>query len=397
MSQHAVLSPSSAHRWAYCPASVLHAKKEQEESIYAAEGTAAHALSELCFTEGRDAAAYIGQAMANGVTVDEEMADFIQQYVDYVRSLPGIVRFDAEVKLNLEVITGERGAQGTADIVALSVGDTLHVIDLKYGRGHRVEAEHNLQLLLYALAALDHIRPVLEPKSVHLAIHQPRNGGVSEWQPTLEELDSYRAWLTERAARALHIFKDPSTAQPSDYSPGEDTCRWCPARRSCNARNSAVESAIGVEFENLDVPILVPSDTDQFEKIAASLDFIEQFCEDMRKELKERVLSGKTVKGFKVVRGREGNRTWDTDAVIEYIKDSGIKDVMYKEELVSPAVAEKLAKKGGPLATHWKDLSSLVFRSAAALTVARDTDKRPAVEIDEVEFDNLNPIEEQSE
>ena len=45
--QHALLSPSSSERWLHCPKSVrLSEQFEDTTSVYASEGTEAHALCE---------------------------------------------------------------------------------------------------------------------------------------------------------------------------------------------------------------------------------------------------------------------------------------------------------------------------------------------------------------
>ena len=45
--KHALLGASKAHRWMTCPGSIsLESTFPEQESFYAAEGTAAHALAE---------------------------------------------------------------------------------------------------------------------------------------------------------------------------------------------------------------------------------------------------------------------------------------------------------------------------------------------------------------
>ncbi|MRT52349.1 DUF2800 domain-containing protein, partial [Xylella fastidiosa subsp. multiplex] len=61
MSQHAMLSPSSAHRWLHCPASVpLTRTCKDESSPFADEGTVAHTVAADVLRTGSDASAYVG-------------------------------------------------------------------------------------------------------------------------------------------------------------------------------------------------------------------------------------------------------------------------------------------------------------------------------------------------
>lgn len=56
MSKHALLSPSSAHRWCSCPGSVALTKDlPNVSSPYAEEGTRAHRLAELALAYWREA------------------------------------------------------------------------------------------------------------------------------------------------------------------------------------------------------------------------------------------------------------------------------------------------------------------------------------------------------
>lgn len=205
MSAHATLSPSSASRWLHCPGSVaLHAQVEDTGSTFAAEGTAAHFLAEKCLTQGANAESFIdmvivvhdygtdfevsliGVGVCNPIrfTVGDEMAGNVQQYVDYVRSIPGELM--VEQRLSISHLTGEENSFGTSDAVVLA-GDEIVIIDLKYGRGVKVDAERNEQLAIYALAALREFEFLGEFKRARLVIHQPRLGHVSEWSLPIGE------------------------------------------------------------------------------------------------------------------------------------------------------------------------------------------------------------------
>jgi hypothetical protein len=81
--KHAILGASKAHRWMTCPASIqLEATIPDEESFYAAEGTAAHALAEECLLKQKPPEHFIGVEF-EGFVVDEVMASHVATYVDF--------------------------------------------------------------------------------------------------------------------------------------------------------------------------------------------------------------------------------------------------------------------------------------------------------------------------
>ena len=140
MSQHAIASPSGASGWMKC-----HSwRADSSSSKFSREGTAAHELAQRALDSGNDARAYIGSLfVADGehVEVTPEMAADVQPYIDYVRDLVKTSggTLLVEQRLSIEHLTTEVGAVGTADAVILA-GDELIVVDLKFGRGVRVDA-----------------------------------------------------------------------------------------------------------------------------------------------------------------------------------------------------------------------------------------------------------------
>ena len=62
-------------------------------------------------------------------------------------------------------------------IVADSV---LTVIDFKYGKGVAVSADHNSQMMLYALGALELFDALYDIAEIRMVIFQPRIQNLSE-------------------------------------------------------------------------------------------------------------------------------------------------------------------------------------------------------------------------
>ena len=155
---HAKLSPSSAHRWATCPGSVaLNRFVPRKPSGEAAKlGTFLHAVAEYTLRRklvdrSFEVANILGCTDGEYV-LDNDGATKVYTYSEFVYSLVDLGgKVAIEVALDLEPITGERNARGTADCV-VKLDNKFYVIDLKTGR-IPVEAEGNMQLNMYALAA----------------------------------------------------------------------------------------------------------------------------------------------------------------------------------------------------------------------------------------------------
>src|SRR5436190_2339583 len=185
---HAKLGPSSYDRWSTCEGSVWMSDGQPNNvSRYAAEGTVAHEIADMVLSEQiADASEGVGQSFeSDGFTfvVDEEMAGYVEEYVEEVRSrvTDGAILFP-EQQVRIGHLTGVTGAEGVADAIIGNDKRTT-VIDLKYGKGVRVNAEDNGQGRLYALGALHKFRQIFDTiEEVEIVIVQPRieNGITSE-------------------------------------------------------------------------------------------------------------------------------------------------------------------------------------------------------------------------
>ena len=236
---HATLSASSSHRWLMCPPSVkLSEQFEDKPSVYAEEGTFPHELSEMKlhrylgdmtpeaietqYAEHRDNDFYSDEAES----VTDEYVDFCIETIEAVRaSCPDPLIL---VEHRLDFSEYVPGGFGTGDLVIVADG-ALEVIDFKGGRGVRVEADHNSQLMLYGLGALLEFEALYDIRSVRMSIVQPRLNNISTFETTAEELVLW----AERDVKPKALL---AASGQGEFCAGE-WCRFCKARHTCRKRS----------------------------------------------------------------------------------------------------------------------------------------------------------------
>ena len=366
MEEHSPLGASGSNCWLNCAVSYWAQKDiPDKSSAFAFEGTCAHELSEICLANKIAARRRIGLPLHinKDFIVTSEMADYAQTYIDYVRSVGGVQEYEQKVSYSDWVPDGF----GTADVIA-TVDDILYVIDLKYGKGVKVFAEHNPQGMLYALGAL-HERAVFQDfKEVVIVIHQPRLNHLSEWSITPKELYEWAEWVKERAAMCL----EPDAPR----NPGEKQCQWCRAKPTCPELQTKTEHALMVQFEDMSVktPPTPQELTEQdLQFIMHNKSLIESWLKSVETHVKGLIESGHGFPGWKMVAGRS-NRKWADDGDAAKTLTTLLGEDAYVKKLLTAPAAEKALGKDGK-----KQIQSMIVKPEGKPVLVPEEDKRPAL------------------
>lgn len=413
---HAKRSPSGAKKRKLCAGSVvLEAGRQDRPSRYAAEGTVAHSVMELCLEpctrgehEALDAEGFIGRVFsADGFEfeVDSEMADKVNEFVAHVLMHVDPAAGDillVEQQVPIGQITGEEDATGTADVVGITEGGTkLVVLDLKYGRGVRVCASNadgpNEQLCYYGLGALEEQSLFHDIQFVTLGIGQPRLDHFDTVELTVEELREQERRLRGIERRCDSAEADAKAVFFADryLSPGEEQCKFCKAKAICPALRGEVLDLVGTgqavaeDFSDLevaskdDVAFVAEMHDDKggwLGNLMAKLPLVESWISAVRAEAEAELFAGRPVAGFKLVQGKQGNRAWkDTVEATAVLKAARLKvDQMFDQKLKSPTAMEKVLKDKPKV---WAKLADHITRSPGQPSVAPESDKRPALDL----------------
>lgn len=380
--------------------------------------------------EGKGPMVIAADEQPGDVLVTDDFVSQVSKYVNYcapIMAAAEVVEIESRVSLTRILHPGfelngvKLETFGTADFVALLRNPdgtyTLIVGDLKTGR-HKVTAAENKQMMLYALGLLRKYRLSYDISAVKLFIFQPYAGGADEWDPTPTALEHFAKFASKQALKALDAYqRGKKGLTPADFRPSNDACQWCRFSEQCNAKRKVVaedladakpsaEDALkaiaalcnGADaadtWDHLsphDILALIPdfgSDelgqdpatmtSEQLKTAWDKLPLMRQHIADIEKAMYTHLMAGKPMDGLKLVEGRPGNRAWsDVRSVEQFIEmHGGVKEIMYKQSLLSPTEAEKALK--GDWSDLYAELQPLITRKPGQPSIAAADDKRPA-------------------
>lgn len=372
MTEHALLSASGSAKWLNCPGSIkaesIYPPRETNE--YALEGTLAHEIADLCLFNDLNADYYIGKEFNKGeklVEIDKYMADYVQEYLNYVRShmvIGSSLFCEQRVDFSNVVPNGF----GTLDSAVMIPNEKMcHIFDLKYGQGVSVDAFENTQGMLYAIGLLntfDLLGYEVDKFVIHIV--QPRKDNISYWDIDAMELRKFSEYVAERAKLAL--------SDNAPRTPGEKQCQWCEAKGDCKALAKFTEDTIGCMFEDMTNGIdIEPLSKEEKKNILLAKSVIESFLKKVEADAFESLERGEDFPEHKLVYGRVNRKFVDN---VEEIFEEELGEKAYKKALIGIGDAEKLLGK--------RRVEELTYKPEPPLTLAHISDKRAAVSIDKI-------------
>lgn len=410
--RHALLSASSSKQWLNCPPSArLQEQFPNESSVYAAEGTFAH---EVCEYKVRK---YLKERVKRPQSEEyytEEIDQITDVYAEFVISIIEEMKRNGCEPL---VMVEERvdythiapSGFGTADMLIVGKDENgngvLHIADFKTGQGVFVEADHNSQMMLYALGGLAAYGYIYDIKTVRMSIIQPRLDNISTFECTREELEN---WGESIRKIAILAYEGKGEQRAGDW------CRFCRAKPVCKACKDEALSLCREEFLDLDKGAFnegafsdesVPSDgirvspadnsencesctvpvfkqpglvpLTELAQILPTLNRISSWIESVFAFVSsEAINNGVTIPGYKVVEGRSKRVFTDTKAVVDTAVANGYTD-LYKQQLISLTEFEKMMGK-----KKFKELlGAYVTKPQGKLTLVPEDDPREAVDL----------------
>lgn len=413
MAAHSRFGGSTASRWLSCPGSVALCESipERKSSVYADEGSAAHALAALCLQKDSHPTDYLGEVMADypAHPITQEMCDAVVVYLNAVTHEAAQTKtseFYVEKGFVLPISTAEPGEVfGTNDALVYhpSTG-RLRVFDYKHGAGVSVSADDNAQLKFYAAGAV-FSNPDWRVKEVVLTIVQPRArdvdtlGEVRDWTFDVVDLMDFVQEIEAGVARAKQLDTRVFDRAAGDFKTGS-WCRWCDAAAVCPAREAEILKAAQLDFQDMtkltvdDLPIVSNLDTDRLGQILKAGALLNDWLNTVQEYVEGLLMGGTPVEGWKVVE-KIGRAKWVADeadvasyAAVLFGLDE---DAIRPRKLTTIGDAEKLLKAAG---AKKEDVETFKLRftikESSGLTMAPSSDRRPAVDAVATDFASVN-------
>jgi len=372
---HALLSASGASRWMNCtPSARLEESLNivDEGSDFAKEGTLAHEFGDLNLQLLSGQYEPIGLEHLENELLEQRKSKFytdemegqVEKYTDYVmeqflaaQQKDPLAILSIEEKLDMTHLIED--GFGTGDACIIADGE-LEIIDLKYGKGIRVEADDNPQLKLYGLGALDNYDMAYDIETVRLTIVQPRLDHVSSWVIPVENLQHWAE--TEVKTKAKLAYAGEGKTCSGDW------CKWCKAKARCRA---LAEKNLELAKHAFSDPDLL--EDDELLEVFKQIPGLTDWAKAVESHIKSEAIKGKKWPGYKLVEGRANRKFKDPQMAMTTLSAKGYKYPDFSNTKIKGfGDLEKLLTK----AKFNEILGEQVIKPKGAPTLVPESDKR---------------------
>jgi hypothetical protein len=331
-----------------------------QESIYAAEGTKAHAVAEEALKNGSDA-----------VSEDEETRRCVQMYLDEVRSTASTYEVIVQHTERTLEHSSIKNFGGTTDhLMIYRDGDriVLHVFDYKHGAGVPVSVEENGQVLSYFAIIESHFPGMVD--AFRGTIVQPRSFAgdeIQSWECGVERVRQHE--------------QDVRAAMESNDLKAGDHCRWCKAATVCPKLEEHALEIAEMEFE------VVRDNRELLVKLFEIGPAIKSLLDKVPDAMMEHFRNGNGgIPGFKAVAKRLSNRQWkyrDDADTLRILESLGVsrKQAMTESLKTPPQLEKELPDK--------KLIEPLVTRRPTGFKVVPITERGEPVDFTVTEFESV--------
>ena len=176
---------------------------------------------------------------------------------------------------------------GTGDCVIVA-DEELQIIDYKHGVGVLVEADHNSQMMCYALGALEVFDGIYDIERIQMTIFQPRRDNISTCTLTKEELLSW-------ADTVLKPTAELAMKGEGEFKAG-DHCQFCAVKATCRKR-----AEYNLELAKYDFAMPDTLGETEISAILGKVDALVAWANDIKDYALKQAQSGVTYEGWKVV------------------------------------------------------------------------------------------------
>lgn len=340
---HAILSPSSAKRWIHCtPSALLAEAAGSKSSVYTDEGTLAHEIAEHALTkylEGAydpiiDEALPIKDEHLKNPLFGIDMADYVRDYCEFVIGEGyEMQKADGSSKMYLErrvdITDYAPDSFGSVD-VTLESYHTIHIIDLKYGAGVKVTADHNEQMMLYALGALK-AAASKDITNIRMTIAQVRLDHYDTFEMSKGELLDWAEKVLKPAAKAA--------IQGVGKQVIGSWCGFCPVKARCRAQRDAILA----DFDEKPEPLLLSDE--EIVDLIGKIDTYKSWIESVNKYVYDRAIQGHKWEGYKLIAGRTSRVIKDEAKIRQALLNEFLEDEVLNIKLKGIGDLEKLLGK----------------------------------------------------